>query len=460
MATPNTDNSFELRSKVAISFGPVRSEEDAFELPRRFPSDQVELVHRLVVDKLRTDGTIGTIDESNRAQLLPEVRRVVDQQGYTYNMPDRIAFAEQVVDEIVGFGPLEPLLADDRITDIAVNSPDKVFITIRGMRKKVDLSFRNDEHLRHIVQRIVRAAGTGRRVDESSPMVDARLLDGSRVNVVLPPLSPSPTVTIRKFGKRRLTEQDLLNYNSLTPWMLDFLQSAVRAQLNIVVSGGTGTGKTTILGVIARSIPNYERIITIEDPRELVLMQDNVVSLETRPPNMEGAGEVTVKALVRNALRQDPTRIVVGEVRDESVFYMLRAMNSGHPGSMTTVHADDPRGVEAAILQMLQMDKNLTVSEKVGRLMISSAINLIVQLTKYTVNGARLVSSITEIVPNSQGDLISMQEIFSFRKTAVLPDGRVKGVFRGCGIVPRCAEKIALAGKTFPPNFFEQEHEI
>lgn len=457
MGATITDNTFEFKGRVPITFGPSRSDKQVYELPHRFPSDQMEQVHRLVVGRLRTD---STIDQSNRGALVLLVREFVDLQGYTYNMPDRIAFAEQVVDEIVGYGPLEPLLADERITDISVNGPTDVFIMLQGMWRKVNLTFRNDEHLRHIIQRLVSASGTGRRVDDSSPMVDTRLQDGSRVNVVLPPVSPFPTISLRKFPKNRMTAHDLLRLNSATPWMLEFLQDAVRARLNIVISGGTGSGKTTLLGIIAQSIPNYEKIITIEDPRELLLTQDIVVPLETRPPNMEGAGEITVMSLVRNALRQNPDRIIVGEVRDASAFYMLRAMNSGHPGSMSTVHADDARQAVSTLMSLLQMDKDINVSEATGRYMISSSVQLIVQVSKFSTNGSRVITGISEIVPGGQGDMVSMQEIFSFRRTAVLPDGKVKGEFHGGGIVPRCAEKIAVTGKTYPPNFFEQKHEI
>lgn len=451
-----TENTFELKGRVPITFGSTRPDEQAFELPRRFPSDQIDQVHRLVVNRLRTD---STVDQSNRVALVPLVREFVDQQGFTYNMPDRIAFAEQVVDEIVGYGPLEPLLADERITDISVHGPNKVFVMIQGMWRKIELPFRDDDHLRHIIQRLVAASGTGRRVDESSPIVDARLEDGSRVNIILQPVSPWPAIAIRTFPKRRMTAQDLLRLNSATPWMLEFLHDAVRSRLNIIISGGTGTGKTTLLGIIAQSIPNNEKIITIEDPRELLLSQDIVIPLETRPPNMEGAGKISVMTLVHTALRQNPHRIIVGEVRDASAFDMLRAMSSGHPGSMSTVHADDARQAVSTLMSLLQMDPKIQVSEATGRHMISSSLQLIVQVSRFP-SGARIITGISEIVPGGDG-IVSMQEIFSFRKTGILPDGKVKGVFHGCGIVPRCAEKIAMAsGKTYPPKFFEQEHEI
>jgi pilus assembly protein CpaF len=440
---------------VPVTFNTQRSvEAEKPDAQRRFAHMDIRRVLNQVIGRLRTDNI--NIDKSTLPQLRGVTREIVDSDSsLSYSAVERQQFTAQVIDEMIGYGPLEPLISDETVTDIQINGAKNIFVEVGGIKKKTTITFEDDEHLKHFIERIVSAVG--RRVDETSPMVNARLRDGSRVNVVLPPVSLiGPVVTIRKFGTRRIGERDLIESHSLAPWMMEFLQAAVRARLNIIISGGGGAGKTTLLNVISRSIPQNERMVTIEDSAELQLIQPNVVSLETRQESLEGKGIITQRDLVVNALRMSPDRILVGEVRDEAAFDMLQAMNTGHEGSLTTIHANSPRDALSRLENLVLMGK-INMPESSIRNQIASAIDLIVQGTRMS-DGTRRITSISEVT-GTQGPVISMQEIFSFDRETVCADGRVKGTFRGHGTIPECCGKIELAGSTFPAGFFSQKME-
>ena len=440
---------------VPVTFNTQRSvEAEKPDAQRRFAHMDIRRVLNQVIGRLRTDNI--NIDKSTLPQLCGVTREIVDSDSsLSYSAVERQQFTAQVIDEMIGYGPLEPLISDETVTDIQINGAKHIFVEVGGIKKKTTITFEDDEHLKHFIERIVSAVG--RRVDETSPMVNARLRDGSRVNVVLPPVSLiGPVVTIRKFGTRRIGERDLLESHSLAPWMMEFLQAAVRARLNIIISGGGGAGKTTLLNVISRSIPQNERMVTIEDSAELQLIQPNVVSLETRQESLEGKGIITQRDLVVNALRMSPDRILVGEVRDEAAFDMLQAMNTGHEGSLTTIHANSPRDALSRLENLVLMGK-INMPESSIRNQIASAIDLIVQGTRMS-DGTRRITSVSEVT-GTQGPVISMQEIFSFDRDTVCADGKVKGTFRGHGTIPECCGKIELAGSTFPAGFFSQKME-
>jgi pilus assembly protein CpaF len=364
---------------------------------------------------------------------------------------EREALITDVLDELFGLGPLETLLLDPNISDILVNRHDQVYIEREGRLEETPLVFRDDRHLMQIIERIV--SRVGRRIDESSPMVDARLPDGSRVNAVIPPLAlDGPTLSIRRFRTDRLGAQDLVDRDSLTAPMLEFLKHCVSSRLNVIVSGGTGAGKTTLLNVLSGFIGDRERVVTIEDAAELKLRQRHVVRLETRPPNIEGKGALRQRELVINALRMRPDRIVVGEVRGEEALDMLQAMNTGHDGSLTTIHANTPRDALYRLDTMVAM-ANLNIPDKAIRQQAASAIDIIVQIARLA-DGARRVVAISEIT-GMEGDVITMQDIFVFEKQGLNAEGRVVGRFRATGIRPRCAEKLAAAGHPLPIALFE-----
>ena len=353
-------------------------------------------------------------------------------------MAEREQILSDILDEVFGLGPLEPLLRDPNINDILVNTYKQVYVERAGQLQKVATSFQDDRHLMRVIDRIVRAVG--RRVDDSSPMVDARLADGSRVNAIIPPLAvDGPLLSIRRFPKERLKGEDLVAYRAMTRPMLDFLGHCVQARLNALISGGTGAGKTTLLNVMSSFICDHERIATIEDAAELQLHQEHVVRLETRPPNVEGKGAVKQRQLVINALRMRPDRIVVGEVRGEEALDMLQAMNTGHDGSLTTIHANTPRDALARIETMIAMG-NVNLPEKAIRQQISSAIQIVVQQTRLA-DGSRKVTSISEIT-GMEGDVITMQEIFMFEKLGMTQDGKVIGRFKATGVRPKVAERL------------------
>jgi pilus assembly protein CpaF len=403
------------------------------------------------------DKLIAELDPGMDISQTSEVRASIEEMFETILMEENIVLSrnerrrlfEQIVAEILGLGPLEPLLADEVITEIMVNGPKNIYIERAGKIERTSASFENDEHCMRIIDRIV--APLGRRIDESSPMVDARLPDGSRVNAVIPPISlVGPTLTIRKFAKTPLTIQDLINFGTITPEAVEFLRACVVARINIVISGGTGSGKTTTLNVLSGFIPNDERIVTIENAAELQLRQEHVVTLESRPPNIEGRGEITIRDLVINSLRMRPDRIVVGECRGEEALDMLQAMNTGHDGSLTTAHSNSPRDTLARMETMVLM-AGMDLPVRAIREQIASAIQLVVHQERLR-DGTRKVTSITEI-QGMEGDIITMSEIYTFEQTGI-EDGRVIGRLRPTGIRPKFIGQIQAAGIMLPPAIF------
>ena len=395
-----------------------------------------------------------------REDAEPEIRTLIsnlldrESQNTPLSLFERDALVVDVLHEIFGLGPLEALLADPDISDILVNRHNQVYLERNGRLEESDVVFQNDAHLLRIIERIV--SMVGRRIDESSPMVDARLQDGSRVNAVIPPLAlDGPCMSIRRFRTDRIGAQDLVERQSLTQPMLDFLRDVVGARLNIIVSGGTGAGKTTLLNALSSFISDSERIVTIEDAAELTLKQRHTVRLETRPPNIEGQGAVRQRQLVVNALRMRPDRIIVGEVRGEEALDMLQAMNTGHDGSLTTIHANTPRDALYRLDTMVAM-ANLNIPDRAVRNQIASAVNLIVQVSRMS-DGTRKVTSIAEITGMEQ-DVITMQEIFRFERTGLTREGKVTGRFRATGIRPKCAERLESMGTRLPLDMFEHVH--
>jgi pilus assembly protein CpaF len=367
------------------------------------------------------------------------------------SLQERERLSLEVLDEVFGLGPLEPLLADPTVSDILVNTYNRVYVERRGILELTSIQFRDDAHLMSIIDRIV--AAIGRRVDESSPMVDARLADGSRVNAIIPPLAvDGPCLSIRRFGRDRLTDADLIRNNSLTQSMLELLQGCVKARLNILISGGTGAGKTTFLNVLSSYISNRERIVTIEDAAELQLKQEHVVRLETRPPNIEGKGAVYQRQLMINSLRMRPDRIIIGEVRGEEALDMLQAMNTGHDGSLTTVHANAPRDALSRLETMVAM-AGLNLPDSAIRRQIASALDVVVQVSRLS-DGTRKVTSLAEVT-GMEGEIVTMQDIFSFRKLGIRESGEVLGEFESTGIRPKFSERLAVTGIHLPASMFQ-----
>ncbi len=393
------------------------------------------------------------MDLSNQVEVKRQIEdlfgKIADEEGLALTRAERVRMLEQITDEILGLGPLEPLLRDATITEVMVNGPQQVYIEREGKLELTGVTFQNDEHVMKIIQRII--APIGRRIDESSPMVDARLVDGSRVNAIIPPLSlVGPVVTIRKFAASPFTVDDLIRFGTSTPEMFEFLEACVKARLNIFVSGGTGSGKTTTLNVLSSFIPDDERIVTIEDAAELQLRQEHVVTLEARPSNIEGKGAVPIRELVRNALRMRPDRIVVGEVRSGEALDMLQAMNTGHDGSMSTGHANSPRDMLARLETMVLM-AGMDLPLRAIREQTASAVDLIVHQNRLK-DGTRKIVSITE-VQGMEGDVIVMQDVFVFEQTGVT-EGKIEGRLKPTGIRPKFAEKFEAAGIHLPPNTF------
>jgi len=408
-------------------------------------------IHRKLIQKLNLE----RLTEVNRDDVRREVGQILEGlvvgESTPMNLQERERLAQEVLDEVFGLGPLEPLLADPTVSDILVNTHRSVYVERKGILEQTSVQFRDDAHLISIIDRIVSAIG--RRVDESSPMVDARLADGSRVNAIIPPLAvDGPCLSIRRFGRDRLTADDLLRNNSLTPSMLDLLKGCVKARLNILISGGTGAGKTTFLNVLSSYISNRERIVTIEDAAELQLHQEHVVRLETRPPNIEGKGAIQQRQLVINSLRMRPDRIIVGEVRSEEALDMLQAMNTGHDGSLTTVHANTPRDALSRLETMVAM-ANLNLPESAIRRQISSAIDVVVQVSRMS-DGTRKLVSVAEIT-GMEGEIVTMQDIFVFRKRGIRESGEVLGEFVATGIRPKFSERLLVAGIQLPISMFE-----
>jgi pilus assembly protein CpaF len=408
-------------------------------------------VHRDLLNKVDLERVASMRDGHIRGQVLAIIQELVAGLDTPMSAPERERLAREVLDEVFGLGPLEPLLQDPTINDILVNTHKQVYVERAGILEETGVMFKDDAHLMHIIDKIV--AAVGRRVDESSPMVDARLADGSRVNVIIPPLAiDGPILSIRRFGHVPLTSDDLIANRTLTPPMLEILKGAVKARLSMVISGGTGAGKTTFLNVLSGYISGKERIVTIEDSAELQLKQRHVVRLECRPPNVEGKGAVKQRQLVINSLRMRPDRIIVGEVRGEEALDMLQAMNTGHDGSLTTIHANSPRDAISRMETMALM-ANLNLPEKALRQQIASAITIVVQLARMS-DGTRRVTQLAEITGMDE-DIVSMQDIFVFEKQGVGPSGRVLGQFSATGIRPKFAEKLKASGITLPASLFE-----
>jgi pilus assembly protein CpaF len=407
-------------------------------------------VHRRILERLN----LSTLDKLGRDEVVATIAKVVQdlvaQEQLPLNQGERELLVRQVVDEIFGLGPLEPLMQDPDIADVLVNTYDQVYIERHGKLTRTDVRFQDDKHLLQVIDRIVSAVG--RRIDDSSPMVDARLPDGSRVNAIIPPLAiDGPHLSIRKFKRDALSGEDLLAKNSVSQSMLDLLNGIVRARLNVLISGGTGAGKTTLLNILSGYIPEDERIVTIEDSAELQLRQPHVVRLETRSANIEGEGEVPQRMLLVNSLRMRPDRIVMGEVRGAEAIDMLQAMNTGHDGSLTTLHANTPRDALSRLETMVSM-ANLNLPDKGVRQQISSAIDVIIQVSRLS-DGTRKIVSIYEVV-GMEGDVITMQEIFTFERQGVGEDGRVLGRFKATGIRPRFTERLQAWGIELPAGLF------
>ncbi len=408
-------------------------------------------IHRKLIQRLNLDRVTQLGRDAVRAEVGQIVENLAAAESTPMTLQERERLSQEVLDEVFGLGPLEPLLKDPGVSDILVNAYNSIYVERKGLLERTPVQFRDDNHLLSIIDRIVSAVG--RRVDESSPMVDARLADGSRVNAIIPPLAiDGPCLSIRRFARDPLKADDLIKTRSLTPARLELLRGFVYARLNILVSGGTGAGKTTMLNVLSSFISNRERIITIEDAAELQLQQDHVVRLETRPPNVEGKGAVRQRQLLVNSLRMRPDRIIVGEVRAEEALDMLQAMNTGHDGSLATIHANSPRDALGRLETMLAM-ANLNLPEVATRRQIASAIEVVVQVSRLS-DGSRKVLNITEIT-GMEGQVISMQDIFIFKKTGVGENGVVLGEFVPTGIRSRFTERLLSSGVSLPANLFD-----
>jgi len=410
-------------------------------------------MHQMILDRIDLERLKRLTAEQFKHELALLVQRIVEDERIVLNQQERHNLVLDIQHEMLGFGPLEPLLNDPTVSDILVNTYNKVYVERRGRLELTGISFHDNAHLMKIIEKIV--SRVGRRVDESSPMVDARLPDGSRVNAIIPPLAvDGPLVSIRRFGATPLTVQNLLDYKSVTPPMIKVMESLGLAKINILISGGTGSGKTTLLNLISGFIPGNERIVTIEDAAELQLRQPHVVRLETRPPNIEGKGEVTQRALVRNSLRMRPDRIILGEVRGPEALDMLQAMNTGHEGSLATIHANTARDALARLENMVGM-AGVSLTARAIRQQICSAITVILQATRLT-DGTRKVVSMQEIT-GMEGDIISMQEIFRFEQTGVDADGKVLGHFCATGVRPRFADRLKMFGAPVAEDTFDPD---
>jgi pilus assembly protein CpaF len=407
-------------------------------------------IHRRLIDRL----DLSTVSDLTPEQLSGIIKTVVEnmiaQEGIPLSRPERDRLVVEIQHETLGLGPLEPLLQDPEISDIMVNGPSGVYVERHGKITKTDVAFKDNEHLMSIIERIV--SKVGRRVDEASPLVDARLADGSRVNVIIPPLAiDGPALSIRRFGVRPLRMENLLANGTLTEEMASTFEAMVKARMNIIVSGGTGAGKTTLLNILSASIPDDERIITVEDAAELILQQEHTVRLETRPPNIEGKGAVTQRDLVRNALRMRPDRIIVGEVRGGEALDMLQAMNTGHDGSISTIHANTPRDALSRIETMVLM-AGFDLPTKAIREQISSALNVVLQVSRMS-DGTRKVVNVSEVT-GMEGDVVVMQDIFLFEKKGLDRDGKVQGEFRATGVRPKFLDAVHAAGIHLPATVF------
>ena len=412
-----------------------------------------ERLHRQVIDSLDLSVVAKLDNDLLRIELTKLVQEMLEKESVPLSMKERESLIADIEHEVMGLGPLEPLVQDQTVNDILVNRADQIYVERAGKLQLTDVKFRDEAHLRKIIEKIVSAVG--RRIDESSPMVDARLLDGSRVNAIIPPLALNgSSISIRKFSKDKLQIADLVNKRSLTPEIAELLRGIVEARLNILISGGTGCGKTTILNILSGFIPSDERIVTIEDSAELQLRQEHVVRLETRPPNVEGRGEVSQRELVKNCLRMRPDRIVMGEVRSGECLDMLQAMNTGHDGSLTTIHANTPRDCLTRVETLVAM-AGLNLATKALRHYISSAIDVILQMTRLS-DGSRKMTSLSEIV-GMEGETITLQEIFLFQQTGLDEERKVHGQFRATGVRPKFVERFKALGISCDPSIFDPE---
>ncbi|HEX5235155.1 MAG TPA: CpaF family protein [Silvibacterium sp.] len=413
-------------------------------------------VHRTLISRLDLEKLSRVNSGQARHAVAGMVSEIITSQRVPLNLSEQEKIQEELLDEVFGLGPLEPLLRDRSISDIMINGKDNVFIERSGVLRKVEAAFRDDRHLMQIIDRIV--SRVGRRVDESSPMVDARLPDGSRVNAIIPPLAlDGPAVSIRRFGTGPVAASQLTAMKSISPEMLELLAAAVRARISILISGGTGAGKTTLLNILSQFIPQSERVVTIEDAAELQLALQNIVRLETRPPNVEGQGAIRQRHLLINSLRMRPDRIIIGEVRGEEAFDMLQAMNTGHEGSMATIHANTTRDALSRLESMVAMS-NLNLPERTVRQQIASAISIVVQVSRLS-DGSRRVMSVSEIT-GMEENIISMHEIFSFQRRGIGPDGKVIGAFVPSRIRPKFLDRLRVAGIMMPAAMFENITEV
>lgn len=413
------------------------------ELKEKIHGEMIEMINQEIAEK-------GKIEGNQKDYVFKSIEALVDAKADSVSRSDRSRLVKEIFNNVVGLGPLEPLLEDPDISEIMVNGPSQVYVERGGRLELTSTVFRDNQHVMNVLNRIV--SSVGRRIDEASPMVDARLADGSRVNAIIPPLALNgPTITIRKFSKTPYTVNDLIRFGSVSPKMTAFLEACVKGKLNIIVSGGTGSGKTTLLNVLSSYIPDHERIVTIEDAAEVQLRQSHVVTLESRPPNLENAGQVTIRDLVRNALRMRPDRIIVGEVRSGETLDMLQAMNTGHDGSLTTAHANTPRDLMSRLETMVLMS-GMEIPVKAIREQISSALNLVVQQSRMK-DGTRKIVNITEVV-GMEGDTITLQDLFYYKIEGTDTSGRLKGRFASTGIRPGFSEKLSESGIVMRDDWF------
>jgi pilus assembly protein CpaF len=413
-------------------------------------------IHRKLLDRINLEAVHGMSGERVRQEIRPSISKLVNEEKTPLSLTEKDRLIEEVLDEVFGLGPLEPLLRDRTVSDILVTTPRLIYIERNGRLERTNIEFKDDAHLLRIIERVV--SRVGRRIDESSPMVDARLPDGSRVNAVIPPLAvDGPLLSIRRFGGDPLQPADLMRNLSLTEGMLELVKGCVKARLNIIISGGTGAGKTTFLNMLSGFIPSHERIVTIEDAAELQLRQQHVARLETRPANVEGKGAILQRHLLINALRMRPDRIIVGEVRGEEALDMLQAMNTGHDGSLTTIHANTPRDAISRLEVMIGMaSSNLGVRSI--RQQVASAVDLFIQCSRMS-DGSRKVTYLTECV-GMEGELVTTQDIFVFERTGVSPQGKVLGRFRPTGVRPKFSDRLKSAGFDLPPHLFQSVTEV
>lgn len=429
--------------------GPSTTDSAEFERIKR-------ALHNEILEGLDFDQVGATPREELAQKLRDTLAMEIEVRQLPLNRQERERLVEEILDEILGLGPLEPLLKDNTIADILINGPERVWVERQGLLQRVDVRFQDNRHLMQVIERIVSAVG--RRIDESSPMVDARLQDGSRFNAIIPPLAlDGPVVSIRKFGTKAITAESLINFGAVPRQVMEVLRGCVRSKLNTIISGGTGSGKTTFLNVLSSFIPDGERIITIEDSAELQLQQSHVVRLETRPPNLEGKGEVTQRDLVKNTLRMRPDRIILGEIRGSEAIDMLQAMNTGHEGSLATVHSNTTRDALARFETMIGMGMP-NLSDKNIREMIARALDVIIQLDRLS-DGSRRLLAVTEVT-GMEGGVITTQDIFVFEQKTVDDDGKVRGVFKATGIRPRFARRLARNGIELPADLFRFEQEV